>query len=81
MYGGIKYLVLLHTFFLNFTIILEKPYIHSSLFIIGLYTEVLHYFGGTADRCRVSIYPYRWQAQGVRGSGLALTAMYTPLSH
>lgn len=81
MYGGIKYLVLLHTFFLNFTIIFRKPYIHSSLFIIGLYTEVLHYFGGTADRCRVSIYPYRWQAQGVRGSGLALTAMYTPLSH
>lgn len=39
----------------------RKPYIHSSLFIIGLYTEVLHYFGGTADRCRVSIYPYRWQ--------------------
>lgn len=59
----------------------RKPYIHSSLFIIGLYTEVLHCFGGTADRCRVSIYPYRWQAQGVRGSGLALTAMYTPLSH
>lgn len=59
----------------------RKPYIHSSLFIIGLYTEVLHYFGGTADRCPVSIYPYRWQAQGVRGSGLALTAMYTPLSH
>lgn len=76
MYGGIKYLVLLHTFFLNFTIILENP-----IFILGLYTEVLHCFGGTADRCRVSIYPYRWQAQGVRGSGLALTAMYTPLSH
>lgn len=38
---------------------IRKPYIHSSLFIIGLYTEVLHCFGGTADRCRVSIYPYR----------------------
>lgn len=37
----------------------RKPYIRSSLFIIGLYTEVLHCFGGTADRCRVSIYPYR----------------------